>query len=661
LEKGKTMRIIGVELANARRMAATANRDSPWLQSALEGTNADRSAFPTPQMTAVPVYGDDDGSQFVMHPSPSGFVPVPYACGSPLNLEQENAAEGGFIATGDLESFSAQSPPGGGGPLPGPMLGAAAMGLLSKNDPQIAAAMDAINRDRFGTSPRNAERRSAEPSPGSAAPQSSAETPASQSASDSEASQGGGSAGGAPSLFSAMGQQLGTQALGYLASGATLNNTVSNIIGNIPGLGMMLAGQFVGQQIQGLFDRWQLDDESSTGEHAAKAAAQMVANKVQSELMSMIASQLLPGAKAPQSLLDKIRDFFVGVPSSAVLKAAHFGTPDDQGNTAVAATATTVFVNGQRALAAKSADLMAPANKMVLDGSTSVLLGRGKFMFARETSKTAVPSTLKPGSPNVLIGGTAPNPVAPNAAAVSKEDALALAEQAYKDGKKGLLSNGKPPETMPNEFTAPSGETYRVVAVNDADLDPSLPDGYRSVLFQRVGDDQPVLVFCGTNMDSMADWANNIAQGFGFVPGQYQQALLDAQRCQTQYPNLFLVGHSLGGGLASFASGMTGAPMIGFNSAGLGAGSMAMIAANGLPISPEQMNQYLVRGEILSDYSTYVGQPADFGRIYTLEGDPNHSAIENHQVEIIRDYGMKHPISGPESVDPRFPPVYYPA
>ena len=101
-------------------------------------------------------------------------------------------------------------------------------------------------------------------------------------------------------------------------------------------------------------------------------------------------------------------------------------------------------------------------------------------------------------------------------------------------------------------------------------------------------------------MSSAADWFNNLAQGFpGFGEGyQYNQARLDAdaavQLAQQEGMTLHIVGHSLGGGMATAAALHTGVPATTFNAAGVN------WLTTDLSMAADLITNYRVRGEILS-------------------------------------------------------------
>ena len=85
------------------------------------------------------------------------------------------------------------------------------------------------------------------------------------------------------------------------------------------------------------------------------------------------------------------------------------------------------------------------------------------------------------------------------------------------------------------------------------------------------------VVFQGTNPSELVDWTTDIAAAMGFEPGQYKDALNFVGRvideAGTKY-EVVLAGHSLGGGLATFAALSKGKPAIVFNAAPMGAGML---------------------------------------------------------------------------------------
>ena len=104
--------------------------------------------------------------------------------------------------------------------------------------------------------------------------------------------------------------------------------------------------------------------------------------------------------------------------------------------------------------------------------------------------------------------------------------------------------------------------------------DFEMGNGFRAVLLQ--GGDKYVLAFAGTNFTSLPDWQNNIQQAFGLQSAQYDAAVKLANDLSARIGlgNLELTGHSLGGGLATVAAGVTGRVATTFASAPISNGAL---------------------------------------------------------------------------------------
>jgi Protein of unknown function (DUF2974) len=121
-------------------------------------------------------------------------------------------------------------------------------------------------------------------------------------------------------------------------------------------------------------------------------------------------------------------------------------------------------------------------------------------------------------------------------------------------------------------------------------------------------DAKPVLAFKGTTPSSTEDWANNFTQGTGKQTPYYDRAMTMASRVnQMSDGNFELTGHSLGGGLASAASAVTGAQTTTFNSAGLHPSTAQRFLSEnpGLGVraafdTNKTVTPYQVKGEILT-------------------------------------------------------------
>ncbi|WP_343819149.1 Mbeg1-like protein, partial [Colwellia asteriadis] len=96
--------------------------------------------------------------------------------------------------------------------------------------------------------------------------------------------------------------------------------------------------------------------------------------------------------------------------------------------------------------------------------------------------------------------------------------------------------------------------------------------GFGAALMKSTVNGETMLVYRGTNngVTGMKDWATNGKQGVGKETAQYTQAMKLAIDVKDTYGNeITIVGHSLGGGLASAAVAVTGLKGNTYNAAGL--------------------------------------------------------------------------------------------
>lgn len=677
--------------------------------SPVESVPKQYSVVPKSTMQgAIPIVSDGSHQFAVVHNS--GMPEFRAIDNADLPPYDETQPElGGFRTISDLQE-QASVPTSEMDPMP-TLVRLAAGRLLERNDPETQILLGSLRANAGVDSPDNQ---------GASGPQSSPETNQPLEDSNNRLNY----------PLSPFTQYLASNGLATLLSGGDINNALRNSVGNLGGIGMFFANQFIGDQVGKLFGKWKLDASSSTGEFAAKQAAQMLVAKLQGELMGMATSKLFgaAGANSP-SIGKRIREFFVGLESTATLGAALTDSIDDKADVVVAATVANVKVNGRIPVAALSGDIMKKSGAKILTGSTTVKLAKGSRMFSRKTADTKTPSKITNAvSPNVLIGGKSPHPAATsaaaaaldagkgddfanreservnNAATVAEKNALeegdspaeakekadrAAAEAAkqkpvdvltlaklnqhtYRDGKGGF--SGKDWKDIPhselhqNEVVdTGDGGKFKVLEIIDADDNSNLPGGYRAVVFQSMDTGQVVFAAQGTNFESLGnDWLmTNFAQGFGLVPGQYSQVVSDVERYQAQYPGMIITGHSLGGGLATFAGAMTGLQTITFNPAGLGAGSAYQVATNGIPMTQGQIQNYLVDGEALTGVSTLFGQPEPSGHS-TLLPDVNPDAfnfdlLSDHQMTTVREGLESGLVISTYEENPKIDPVIAPS
>src|SRR5262249_38690475 len=114
-----------------------------------------------------------------------------------------------------------------------------------------------------------------------------------------------------------------------------------------------------------------------------------------------------------------------------------------------------------------------------------------------------------------------------------------------------------------------------------------------------------IIAYRGTEPASYTDWLTDLKQALGFKSTQYANAIEIAGKYKeiavTQKVKVELVGHSLGGGLATAAAIVTDLPATTFNPAGVAAET---IKRYGKSFNSDHDNSlitaYTVEGEILS-------------------------------------------------------------
>jgi hypothetical protein len=613
------------------------------------------TALPTPQPSTVPVYKADDGSLFAPHPDNPALGMVPYAPGPEITYDEASRGASGFLPATQMSALAKSMPANQGAGLPMHQ-------LLAAHALHGAAAAGQEQLD--GAKPQSVvkpEKEGQQGTEGSLPP--------------------GASPPHAPRpLLSSFEMGLAQRALPVALAGMLRGNLAGGLGGafgsafSISGIGFGFASQYVGAQVQAAFQKaWPIDDTSSTGEWVAHTAAQKMIEKLQGMMMDWVASQIGLGNPNAPSMLKQIKSFFTLAESSAHLGAASLGTLDDKGNVVTTANVHQVLVNNMvAAVGLEGVDLLTPAGKPILDGSTTVFIGEG--LFSRATAATAVPSLLTPPntSTDVFVGGDGlppsliqalqsnpmsipPNQVLQAAAAINAHDKLLPNQPVSQEQAEAFLDAEKPnpqrAEDVLNatykdkrafyeDIMANGGEVPRIVKDSQGNyvVEPGdtglvlretfpslsqLPDdlqagGFLAFVFEDKNTGQLYLAYRGSD-DIVAhfqeDWLfTNFAEGFGLVPSQYSQAVAVAQQVlgNPDYAGqpLLLMGHSLGGGLSSYAAGMLGLPSFNLNSAGLGPGLMNNLINQGVPVVPGQIQHYNTSNDFLS----HIINPMTFGQ-----------------------------------------------
>lgn len=157
--------------------------------------------------------------------------------------------------------------------------------------------------------------------------------------------------------------------------------------------------------------------------------------------------------------------------------------------------------------------------------------------------------------------------------------------------------------------------------------------GFASLLFSKTRNNQKYYAYCtvGTKMSSWADWFTNISQGLIGLSPQYTRSVQNAKilhdKCIKTNSILWFIGHSLGGGLASNNSLITGRYAITFDAAGLNILRVKMSMLMNVFYKNRQkvffkyqertskIHAYILKGEILNRILQCIAQKAygDYG------------------------------------------------
>ncbi len=182
-----------------------------------------------------------------------------------------------------------------------------------------------------------------------------------------------------------------------------------------------------------------------------------------------------------------------------------------------------------------------------------------------------------------------------------------------------------------------------------------LSNGFYSILYVKelsYGKRRYFYCTCGTNFTSRVDWTNNILQGATGLSQQYTMSVQNAQLLNkaVESNELYFIGHSLGGGLASNNAIVTGRQAITFNAAGLNPLRLAVTgnskitdqiralwnwkknSSKNREVAKQLVQAFIIKDEILNKLLSHVLDEGAIGTTHIIELDSKIPSTQKHSL-----------------------------
>ncbi len=162
-------------------------------------------------------------------------------------------------------------------------------------------------------------------------------------------------------------------------------------------------------------------------------------------------------------------------------------------------------------------------------------------------------------------------------------------------------------QQMPPGFLKPTPDELATMGLDEKMLNP--PDSnFRAAVYKKdpavwgKNPDPPFIVAFRGSTSKREDWQNNFAQDANQESSYYKNAVEIGNRLASSRANVHLVGHSLGGGLASAAQGGSGLTASTYNAAGLHPRTVARYSQDAAHQAAEaaKIKALRVEGEVLT-------------------------------------------------------------
>lgn len=193
--------------------------------------------------------------------------------------------------------------------------------------------------------------------------------------------------------------------------------------------------------------------------------------------------------------------------------------------------------------------------------------------------------------------------------------------------------------------------------------------GFKWGVYERTLDDgskERVLAIAGTDLgfgskrevvDTTRDFWTDATQALkdpdGLPPTQYTEALTETlrqmQQAQKDGVPLSITGHSLGGGLAQYASLMTGTPATVFNSAPLGPSTRAQLPRD---VDDSLITNVRTEGDLVSEGAQHVRNGKQYGEQVVIKPQPGTPGILPDDQRSLSGYLHAHLPEQPEGDQP---------
>jgi hypothetical protein len=185
--------------------------------------------------------------------------------------------------------------------------------------------------------------------------------------------------------------------------------------------------------------------------------------------------------------------------------------------------------------------------------------------------------------------------------------------------------------SSPTGWSELSEAELKELGVKPSDLH-NKETGYKSAIYKSQLEDPPKLVvaFAGTDMggaDLAPDAKTDVKQGLGMKDKQYDSAmaLTNTVAANAKGYQVETTGHSLGGGLASAGSAVSGVKGNTFNAAGLHKNTTGNLSAADRAAHAKNVNAYHNTSDPLNNFQDAVGLAPDaYGNRIPVQPAPEH-------------------------------------